>query len=141
MNAADEVYTCHDCGKIEAAFDMLPSGGGASNYATWKTQAGEVKVCATCSAKRTYKKMVEEGKVVLYFTLGKVSDWSGALSFPALYSEGNHNWWHVKRYDIWFRDFDGNPWYGVCMTGGSNQLANCRRVKDSPKFPVRRPQG
>lgn len=134
-------YKCVDCNNVEPDF---PEGGGTSNYLIW----GNDKVCKTCSTKRTQKEMDTGKPIILYFINKKagdgrgvpnratVSDVGGGLKFPALYSIGNHNWRGVKRYDVWFRDHNRRPWYGVCISGGVNEAFKARPVKDSPRFPV-----
>jgi hypothetical protein len=45
---------------------------------------------------------------------------------------------NVKRHDVWFRDHNGNPWHGVNLDGGYNQIVRCRRVKETPGFPMKK---
>jgi len=45
---------------------------------------------------------------------------------------GGHNWCGVNRIDVWFNDAEGNPWWGVHLSGGWNDIVRCRRVKPKP---------
>lgn len=129
---AEKVY-CDSCGK-----ECIPSGM-TTGYG--KTESGEIH-CFACCAEDDKAQMEDSGKIWLYLTHepffqnvlgrvssttnGKVSNWPGTLSFPCWVKKGRHNIART-RYDVWFKDHQGNPWHGV-QYGENTQICRCRRL-------------
>lgn len=121
-------FKCSQCKKKV----KLPKPGhvGGTGYA--RTDSG-AKVCYACCAVIDKKYMDEHGRTALYLTYTKgqyfVSNWCGTLKFLCFYlREGSHNIARV-RYDFYFRDHNGQRWYGT-QYGDNTQIAHCHRYKN-----------
>lgn len=136
-------FTCSVCRKTITHESDFTTGYGERD--------GE-KVCYACCGILAKADMLKTGKAVMYLSFdwpeykkswtfsqlrrpaghqsvenGKVSNWSGTVSFPVRYvNVGRHNMAGV-RYDFWFT-VDGDNWHGV-RYGDNTQLAHCKRIK------------
>ena len=99
---------------------------GASGYAL----SNDNKICYECCADIDREYMEKHGKITLYLKEAdaSVSNWPGTLKFD-LYSQkkSKHNI-SKERIDAWFRDDNGNWWWGVHY-GFSNDIIHCKKIK------------
>lgn len=125
--------TCDRCGK-----ECIPEGH-TTGYG--RTHNGEI-ICFACCAELDKQIMDRDGKIALYLTHdpipptfipgfvkswnGRVTNWPGTLVFPCRVKRGKHNIART-RYDVWFTDHNGNPWYGV-QYGDNTQICHCRKL-------------
>lgn len=110
-------FTCDRCKQTVSTPVGVGTGYGVIN---------DKLHCYDCCGEMDAERMKIEGKISLYLAVssknqGKVTNWPGTLSFPCLYNVKTRNWQ--------FTGPDGKPWYGVSMSGESNQIINCRRLK------------
>jgi hypothetical protein len=119
----DKVF-CGSCGK-----ECIPEGM-TTGYG--KTASGEIR-CFICCAADDKAQMDRDGKIALYLTLdptacagGKVTNWPGTLSFYCTVKCGKHNIART-RYDVWFKDHNGNRWHGV-QYGDNTQICHCHKL-------------
>jgi hypothetical protein len=133
---------CAHCQK-----EWIPEGStlgyGIASETSAIRQAGD-KLCFACCALDDKAQMDDSGKIWLYLThepftsiqpwgkpvfstaAGKVTNWPGTLSFPCRVKRGKHNIART-RYDVWFKDHNGNPWHGV-QVGDNTQICRCRKL-------------
>jgi hypothetical protein len=118
---------CDVCGK-ECIPSRYTGGYGIAAEGAPLGKPGD-KLCFPCCAKGDKLTMAATGKIVLYLDQqeSKVTNWPGSLTFPCRIKAGRHNLARV-RYDVWFKDQDGNPWHGV-QCGDNSQLVHCKRIK------------
>lgn len=117
-----DLFQCCDCGACKV---YRPDGIG-TGYARVD---GRQLVCYECCARRDEKEMRETGRIVLYFSGDKVTNWPGTLQLPVY---GVRHSWHNfagrnGRTDFYFRAF-GREWHGVNI-GRDNQIARCKAMK------------
>lgn len=137
-----KVY-CDCCQKECIPTEYTPGYGIAGKDSTLR-QAGD-KLCFACCAVDDKAQMDRDGKIALYLThdpftqaiqpwgkpvfsttSGKVTNCPGSLAFPCRVKRGKHNMARY-RYDVWFTDHNGNPWYGV-QIGDNTQVCHCRKI-------------
>lgn len=110
-----------------------PGKGGAAGYATLNhpTESDQtVKICYDCAAERERTAMLATGRVTLYLSGDKVTNWTGRITIPAMHiKRGRHNIASVRR-DVWFR-YEGAQWHGV-IYGENTELLHCKRLKSRP---------
>lgn len=112
-----------DCGHLPSPHDKFTTGYGESD--------GK-KYCWVCCAKDEREAMQKTGRAELYLSFnktdyhGKVTNWTGYLSWPCKVKVGKHNIAGV-RYDVWF-EAEGGVWHGVTY-GNSTQVCHCKRLK------------
>jgi hypothetical protein len=129
-----EKVFCDACGK-----ECIPEG-----MTTGYGQTAEGKIhCFACCAEDDKAQMDRDGKIWLYLkhepffqnvlgrvsstANGTVSNWPGTLTFSCWVKKGCHNI-AGTRYDVWFKDHNGDPWYGV-QYGEFTQICRCRKVR------------
>ncbi len=122
---SQEKVICAQCGS-----ECKPLGYGDTGYG--ETPEGK-KICFACCAERDKATMDREGKICLYLKhnvstshLCTVSNWPGSLCFQGKVKVGRHNIART-RYDVWFTDHNGNPWYGV-QYGDNTMICHCRKI-------------
>ena len=113
-------FECSKCGKTKVSFSTFTTGYGVD-------RSTNKPVCYACCAEDDKKQMREKGKIMLYLSGDKVTNWPGSLSFPVQYqTKGRHNI-ASTRYDVWF-NFEGKVWHGV-QYGDMTQIVHCAATK------------
>lgn len=111
-----------DCGHLPSPHDKYTTGYG---------EMDSKKYCWTCCADHDRKVMEKHGKITLYLMdidglQGKVTNWTGYLSWPCKIRLGKHNIARVRR-DVWFK-VNSDVWHGV-QYGDDTQICHCRKLK------------
>lgn len=139
----ETTFICHDCRQERpVTFD------GGTGYGL--DESGN-QVCYECCGVRDRQYMETHDRILLYLVkrpdaplrterMGskvweylhpadwEVTNWPGTLRFPVVdITKGRHNLAGV-RYNVYFNDHLGRPWYGV-QYGDMTQVVHCRRVK------------
>jgi len=129
---AEKVY-CDRCKKECKPDDCSPGYGTV----VLQPVSADKHFCYQCCADLDKEEMEKTGKIWLHLTHdnlrkiaiypitndsghyvsgqvvnGTVSNWPGTLSFPCRVKVSKHNMARY-RYDVWFKDHNGNHWHGV----------------------------
>lgn len=121
-----------NCSRCGVPFSVYASGM-APGYG--RTSDSEY-ICYGCCGDEDREWLRTHNKAMLYLTMGKdsfknttyeVSNWPGTMKFKATGKKGYHNI-AGTRYDVWFRDMDGNRWHGY-QIGDNTQIVHCKKLK------------
>jgi hypothetical protein len=90
------------------------------------------KICYACCGENDKKELLKAkpgDKFTFYYSGGMVTNWPGSLKIKPYYTKENgHNWWNVKRIDLWFT-LDGNKFWCKHL-GSSHELITITRIKN-----------
>jgi hypothetical protein len=113
---------CSKCKKV-CVSDGITAGYGIDK--------NNKKVCFECCSKEDKEKLLKSkigDKFTFYYSGGHISNWPGTFKIPIHQIRNNkHNWWGVKRVDVWFT-FEGMNFWGLHV-GSSHQLMTVTRIK------------
>lgn len=112
-------FTCSVCGLAKTHESDVSTGYGTDREGN--------KVCFACCAEQDKAYMRENGRITLYLSGNKVTNWPNTLELPTTYQrKGYHNIART-RVDVWF-NFEGAKWHGT-QYGDNSQLCHCKRIK------------
>lgn len=117
-------FTCDRCNQVKTHTDSISTGYG--------TTTDGKKHCFACCGETDKEYMDTHKRITLYLTEKDgqhyVTNWPSTLSYKTGHVQvGRHNI-AGKRYDVWFRDYQGKCWHGT-QYGDNTQLCHCKQVK------------
>lgn len=114
------LFKCSRCKQLKAHVSRTSTGYGRNS---------EDKIfCFACCGELDKEQMIKDGKIMLYYSNGKIINWPGSLSFSAHWSQDSRHNFAGTRTDFRFIGPDGAIWSGY-QIGKFNQVAHCRRTK------------
>lgn len=87
------------------------------------------KICYSCAGAEDEKRLLEDGKLIGYFSNGYFTNWPATLKIPVPYTKKSYHNFAGRngRTDFWFT-FKGFSFWGK-QIGNNNEIAYVRKIK------------